>query len=200
MKTYRISLGRIQFILLLPLLFTLLQCSKEEAMPSADFISDKPQYVEGETAFFTQKSANAETFRWILPDGTTQKGESASYLLPVLGVDGVFQIKLEAFSKSGAKSDFSVKNFSLTAATGNAMIWSYSAGYPVGFPFTRTVSVDNAEVFKGDMLNIPEPSCGDQHGCAYFPVKVGTHIIVIEPTQQTFTVQMTKNDCVKIKI
>lgn len=195
------------FLAYLTLVLTLcmfLQCSKSEKnekMPSSDFTANKSEYIEGETAVFTQKSSNAETFRWTLPDGTTQKGETVSYLLPVIGADATVQVKLESFSKSGTKSDIAVKNFPVKAATGNIMFWAYNTAYPINFPYTIAIKVDYIEVFNGKILNIsPEPSCGPNPACALIPVKVGTHYIEVSPSQQTFTVQVAKDQCVKIKL
>lgn len=61
----------------------------------------------------TNKSTNAKTYKWTLPDGQTTTSEHVDYPIVLTQPDGSLTFKLEAVSKNEKKSDEALKSFSL---------------------------------------------------------------------------------------
>src|SRR5436190_23199706 len=113
------------FLSVVTLLFST-SCHKKETEenPVADFSFDKAEYVEGETITVTSKSSNASSEKWILPDGQTVNGSSASFAIQTLSVDRILQFRLEVVSKSGEKADFMIKNVQVKTAKGKISFYT----------------------------------------------------------------------------
>jgi PKD repeat protein len=170
-------------ILILSIALIFLTCKKSEtstvtvtdneAVPSASFTTDKAEYDGGQVIKLTNTSTNAESIRWTLPDGTTSKDASVSYAIdPSLG-DVKLNIKLEAISKSGTKSDYVVK--SVKVNPGKGLLTLYSS-------FRQVDSVNI--VINGDTIGLAnfdytkgKPAACSQLGYTTFTLNRGTHVL-----------------------
>ncbi|MBX3164908.1 MAG: hypothetical protein KF900_10555 [Bacteroidetes bacterium] len=94
-----------------------------DAIPTADFTVGKSDYKGGETLVLTSSSSNVASLRWTLPDGTTAKSNSVSWLTDTAGHEQSFQFKLEAISENGTKSDYIVKNVKVNPTLGNMVLF-----------------------------------------------------------------------------
>lgn len=117
-------------ILILLIAVLLVTCKKKsdtaetESVPVANFVTDKIEYDAGEVMKLTSTSSNADNVRWTLPDGTTSRDASVSYALdPLLG-NIKLNVKLEAISKSGTKSDYIVKAIKVNPGKGKITLYS----------------------------------------------------------------------------
>ena len=66
---------------------------------SASFLSDKTEYDAGDIVKLTNKSTNAKTYKWTLPDGQIATSEHVDFPIALSQQDGSLTFKLEAFSK-----------------------------------------------------------------------------------------------------
>jgi uncharacterized protein (TIGR02145 family) len=82
---------------------------------SADFLSDKSEYVAGDIVKLTNKSTNAKTYKWTLPDGQVTTSEHVDYPILLTQKDGSLTFKLEAISKNEKESDEVLKSFTVKA-------------------------------------------------------------------------------------
>ncbi len=101
------------FISFLVVLFT--GCQKE---PSVSFTVDKTDAYTGETITFTNTSLDAVTYHWEFGDGETSDVMSPTH---VYQDEGVYIVKLTAYSKNGKKSAMATKEIKITQA--NAIIY-----------------------------------------------------------------------------
>jgi PKD repeat protein len=183
-------------LLLLTLMFTT-TCKKveEEKLPSADFTASKAAYVAGETIALTNTSSNGDNYRWTLPNGTTSKSQDLSYPTSENAGNGVLTFKLEAFSKSGNKSDFVVKEIFINAAKGKVVL------YDPGEWDSYKLEIKIDGVSFGDVL-IPSssiiPNCG-QSGYPTFDLTLGTHVLVIGGLWAK-NFEIKKDACTKIDL
>lgn len=97
-------------ILLLSGCFFLISCNKP---PVADFSMDRAEYSAGEVVKLTNKSTDAETYKWTLPDGQTSTSKNVNYTINALTMTGGYSVKLEVKSKNGKKTDTATKNYTL---------------------------------------------------------------------------------------
>ncbi|MDF2448302.1 MAG: hypothetical protein K0R26_806 [Bacteroidota bacterium] len=81
--------------------------------PTADFDTDLSEYYAGETIHTTNKSLDAESYKWTLPDGQTSASKDVDYYLPDNFAAGVYTIELEAISKNGKKRSTAKKSFTV---------------------------------------------------------------------------------------
>jgi hypothetical protein len=181
-------------------------CKKDEEdkQPSADFITDKTEYTEGETVSLINSSSNAKTYRWTMPDGQTGKSEDATYSIPVLKIDRPLQFKLEAFSENGTKSDFVVKNINVKTAKGKLLIYN---NYFFGTLNATITVMDTGESLVTTIPFTPLdssgvtklPDCG-QAGHPTLSLVAGLHVLNIQTNgpSSTTTVQIEPNQCKKI--
>lgn len=90
------------YILIFLLVQITISCNKK---PSANFTTDKVEYIAGETVQFDNKSERGNDFVWTMPDGQTITTREAQY---TIGSDMGFStinFNLEAFSKHHKKND-----------------------------------------------------------------------------------------------
>jgi uncharacterized protein (TIGR02145 family) len=78
---------------------------------TADFVSDKSEYDAGDIVKLTNKSTNAKTYKWTLPDGQTTTSEHVDYPILLTQPDGSLTFKLEAISKNEKRTDDVTKSF-----------------------------------------------------------------------------------------
>jgi PKD repeat protein len=161
--------------------FVFLTCKKNqtvtvtdnEAVPVASFTTDKAEYEGGQVIKLTNTSANAESIRWTLPDGTTSKDPSVSYALdPGLG-DVKLNIKLEAISKSGIKSDYVIKSIKVYPGKGLLTLYSttrFADGVNIIID-GDTVGVATLDYTKG------KPDACSQLGYSTYTLNRGTHVL-----------------------
>jgi uncharacterized protein (TIGR02145 family) len=78
---------------------------------SASFLSDKTEYDAGDIVKLTNKSTNAKTYKWTLPDGQIATSEHVDFPIALSQQDGSLTFKLEAFSKNERKTEEAIKSF-----------------------------------------------------------------------------------------
>jgi uncharacterized protein (TIGR02145 family) len=78
---------------------------------TADFISDKSEYVAGDIVKLTNKSTNANTYKWTLPDGKVTTATHVDYPIFLSQKDSLLTFKLEAVSKNQKETDEVLKSF-----------------------------------------------------------------------------------------
>ena len=88
-------------ILLLTTLF-LASCQRQ---PTANFTTDKTEYLAGDTVHLKNMSVYGKHFIWTMPDGSTQTTTDATYIIPDTTLYSNFTFKLEALSIREKKSD-----------------------------------------------------------------------------------------------
>ncbi len=86
---------------------TIVSCQQE---PTARFVTDKSEYIAGETVHLTNTSSDGSSFQWTMPDGQTLNTNNADYLINVNDSFETLTFKLEAFSKNGKKTSSESKD------------------------------------------------------------------------------------------
>jgi hypothetical protein len=207
MKTIQFS-KLASILILTSILFLANGCKKKateeaaaEKLPSADFTFDKAQYNAGETINLTNTSSDATSFRWTLPNGTTSKSKDLSYPTSIYMGDALLQFKLEAFSKSGFKSDYTVQQIYIVATKGKLVLyrfsnWQYN-------PANYTLMIDGNNY---GLVNIPYstivPTC-NQEGYTTVELNVGNHVVTV--TEGSFntwnkTIEIKPSECNTVAI
>jgi hypothetical protein len=169
----------------------------EEAKPSADFSTDKTEYVGGDTIRFTNISTNADTYRWTLPDGQTSKMVNITYIIPDLPVEQSLPFKLEAFSKSGNKSDYSAKIIKAIPAEGELVLY-----FSNNFLLSPSIKIDgkNVSSVPGFVPTANAPACGQQNFPTY-KLRPGNHVVTVsEASTYTKNVIVIAGSCVALKM
>lgn len=163
-----------------------------QPQPSADFSTDKSQYVAGETVHLTNESVDATKYKWTFPDGQTATSENMDYTINENQQDANLTFKLEAISNNGKKTDDATKTVSVTAATGQLMVWTANSN--VNF---ITVNINN--VNSGTITSYytgSAPDCGS-NGCVTSTLTVGTYTIDASDGNYTWsgTMSVSANRC-----
>ncbi len=182
------------------LIFLFTSC-KNEKVPVADFNVSKAEYVSGETIELTNASANAETIKWTLPDGTTSKANTVSFTTTQAGIAQSFNFKLEAVSKSGTKSDYVVKKIQTKPTTGKLVI--YTGPIIDGLRGYITIINDNKGLVTLKSSSTP-PKCGEETFINY-DVPIGTVVVKFTdaglfPSTLVYTVTILPNECSQLRI
>lgn len=164
----------------------------DEKVPVASFSSDKSTYTAGETINLTSTCADAATIRWTLPDGTTSNAASVSYQTDAKLDDTKLNFRLDAISKSGLKSDYTVKGISVNAIKGSIVLY-YSSSFSGG-QFVTSVSIDGMLYGTVSVPNTPDPPTCGQTGFPTIDLKVGFHSLIINNTK-FLTVEVKNNQC-----
>lgn len=144
-----------------------------ESVPVANFSTDKVEYDAGDVMKLTSTSSNADNLRWTLPDGTTSRDASVSYSLdPAIG-NVKLNIKLEAISKSGTKSDYVVKAVKINPGKGTLTL--YSSFYQTN---NVSISIDGVSLASANFDSSKGiPSSCNQSGYSSYVVETGAHIL-----------------------
>lgn len=180
------------------LLFLFSTCKKdavtqvaEEKVPVADFNFSKSEYSSGETIELTNNSVDAETFRWTLPDGTTSKSKSISFVPPSSNLSQTFTFRLDAISKSGTKSDYVVKRITVKPPTGQLLIvvGDFYDGTQVYLTIgSESKGLVTLKSYPGSLSSV---NCGDERFLNY-EVPVGLTVVVFTTLQgNTITKSIT---------
>jgi hypothetical protein len=171
----------------------LTSCQKQ---PSADFKTDKTEYVGGDVVKLTNTSIDATKYKWTLPDGQTSASENVDYTLAADQQDATLTFKLEAISNNGKKKDDASKTVSVKAATGQALIWTSNSGVN-----QISVSIDNIAAGTITASYTGAPDCGAL-GCVTANLKVGIHSVSATDGNYTWntTVTVTKNGCSSLNL
>jgi hypothetical protein len=91
----------------------LLTCSPKK--PIADFVCDEFEYICGDVIHLTNKSKDAESVKWTLPDGHTTTEANVDYTIScVPNPVELLTFKLEAFNNSGENADMIEKTVTIT--------------------------------------------------------------------------------------
>lgn len=143
--------------------------ASKEPEPTANFITDKTEYIAGETINLTNLSTNAYTYIWTLPDSRTVTSEDINYTIPVNTGNAKLNFKLEAFSKTGSKSNSTVQQISVKAATGQLVLYDGYTTMPI------SISIDGQNPVNV-VLPLSIPTCG-QSGYTTFTLSVGSHYL-----------------------
>ena len=174
--------------LLLVAILLLVSCKKEEkaptvtntytdeayneALPVAGFTSNKSTYTAGDLMVFTSNSTNAHSLRWTLPDGTTSRDSSVSYTSDPYAGGTSLNVKLEAISKSGLKSDYVVKGYKLANAQGKVTLFST----PFFNATNVNIFIDGISKGTGDFLGAAPSGC-EEPGYLVYPLEIGPHVV-----------------------
>ncbi|MDI1355028.1 MAG: hypothetical protein PSX36_08920 [bacterium] len=166
-----------------------------EVQPSAEFTTDKAEYKAGETIHLINTSSDSERFRWTFPDGQTGKSSNADFFVSESQVDQTLTFKLEAFSKNGTRSDYSVKTVKAKATEGQLVLYTFF-GSLLGA--NADILVDGkAFVQVTFSTNTSVPSCG-QAGYPTLNIPIGAHSITVNKGGLTYgpkVVQITSGGC-----
>ena len=176
MKTFNLlKISSSSLLLVTALLTTTCKKEEEEKQPSADFTFSKAIYVAGETIELINTSINSDTYRWTFPNGTTSKTKDLSHITSETQGNSTLTFKLEAFSKSGNKFDFAVKEVPISPAKGSIVLYDLGALSDL----TTEIKIDAESLGS---IKIPGtttiPNCG-QSGFPTFDVIVGTHVLTV---------------------
>jgi hypothetical protein len=190
MKNMKLVLFTIIEILAL----SMVSCQKQ---PVADFSTDKSEYNAGDTVFFTNKSLNAKSVIWTMPDGQTSTNPNLKFYTIYSGLnDGTLNFKLEAYSKNNKKTNEAIKTVKVFALKGTLTVWtSYSS------VDTIKVTVDSVSGIVTKYYS-SSPDCGAA-GCFNLTLTVGTHTIKAIMggiTWPTSTITVSKNNCTKFEL
>lgn len=172
----------------------LTSCQKQ---PIADFTTDKTEYTAGETIKLSNKSIDADKYKWTMPDGQTATSQNVDYQTSVNTPEGTLTFKLEAISKNGKKTDVATKTVSLKAATGRAMIWTSN-------PNVNPIAVSINNIGYGTITMYytgGTPDCG-ANGCVTATLKVGTYNVSATDGFYTWTGTITvyANQCSTLQL
>lgn len=147
--------------------FAIVSCQRQ---PKASFSTDKSEYVAGDTIYLSNTTEASQRFRWIFPDGQTDKSTDASYYVDAFIGDTTLTFKLIAISNNGKKADSTSKTVDIIASTGGVTFWRSMYG-----------NVSSTTVTLNGMSSIitssftSEPDCGC-NGCTVFDnLKVGKY-------------------------
>lgn len=143
-----------------------------EALPVAGFTSNKTSYIAGDLMVFTSNSTNAHSLRWTLPDGTTSRDSSVSYTSHPYTGGTSLNIKLEAISKSGLKSDYIVKGYKLGNAQGKVTLYSV----PFSTAPSVTIFIDGISQPNGTFLGATPSGCNEP-GYLTYTLDIGPHVV-----------------------
>ena len=180
---------------IIALTMVIVSCNKQ---PVSEFETDKTTYTAGETVKLTNKSVDARSYKWTMPDGQTSSSPSVDYTLSQNAPDGTLTFKLEAISKKGNKKSESSKSVTVKAATGSAMFWNCvtcNGNLPIYVTIDGTTkSITNAYSST--------PSCGTAD-CANFTLKVGNYSYTATDniiSNWSGTITVTKGVCTKVQL
>lgn len=164
--------------------------------PKADFTTDKTDYHAGDVVVCTNKSTDANTYKWTFPDGQTSTSVDANYTINSSTSSGSYSIKLEAFSKNGNKSSVTTKTINVKGPTGQLTV--FTTGF-AGLP----ASVKIGNVYYGNITISYSsiPSCG-ANGCITANLLPGTYNVTVSTGTITITeiASVGVNQCTVLRV
>jgi len=170
---------------------TFTSCQKQ---PEATFATDKSEYVAGETVKLSNTSADANSYKWTMPDGQIAKSIDVTYKIDEKQKDGTLTFKLEAFSKNAKKDDETTKTVKIKVAKGNAVFWQRT-----GSGFDVTVVELNGITSNITVDSPSTPECGSAGNAVFNGLEVGTYNWTA--TDGTYnwngTINITRDGCTK---
>lgn len=170
-------------------------CQKQ---PSAEFTTDKTNYVGGDVIQLTNLSADASKYKWTLADGQTSTSANVDYKTGEDWLDQNLTFKLVAISKNGKKTSEASKTVSIKTATGQLTVWT-SKTNTVG---DISVKVDGTSVGKiTQYYTGGAPVCAGA-GCVFPILKVGSHTVEATDGINSWnsTVTVNKNVCFLLQL
>ncbi len=187
MNSKRLRVNLLTFHIFLPAILLISSCNK---LPVADFTTNQGEYSAGDKVQLTNKSENAKSYIWTLPDGTTRKEENVTFTTNSSMI-GNRLIKLEAFSKNGTKSNYAVKAITIKTATGKLVLYDGQS-----YPGSVTIYVDGQYHTQTTFPTGPTvPTC-DQAGYPTVSLTEGSHVVQVSgPSTWTKTVIINANKC-----
>ena len=123
-----------------------------------------------------------------MPDGQTSTSTDVNYTINESTQDGTMSFKLNAYSRSGKKTDDISKSVIVKAAKGQLMVWTSNAN--AAGPIA--VYIDNVAMGSITMYFTGAPSCGS-NGCVTSTLKVGSHAISATDGTGNWTGTITVN-------
>lgn len=151
----------------------------DEAVPVANFTSNKTEYEAGETVELTNTSTDANNVRWTLPDGTTSRQNTVSFTTYTnIFTTTNYNVSLEAISKSGLKSDLIVKAVKVNPGKGTLSL--YSTFY---LAINVDITIDGVPVNKANFNNYAIPVNCNNSAFSNYLVAIGTHTITYDGFQ-----------------
>lgn len=178
-------------------------CKKSDA----DFKTDKDVYSVGDTIDLTCTSKNVKSAYWELPDGSTVKGKTASYIIPKRS-EKTISFTLYVASRMGKVSEFTkevtiTNGISPAAANGKVTFWaSWTAGYQLN---VYAESINTGMFYDGLITNTfaNDPGCSTV-GALNFLMEPGTyHVWADSPFATNVwsqTITVTPGGCISLKV
>jgi PKD repeat protein len=147
----------------------------EELRPTAAFTFNKEIYASGEVIIATNTSTNAASVKWTLPDGTTSSENTLSYSTSATADNLALTFKLEAYSASGNKTDYIIKNVQVVLPSGRITVYAKDLGpsIPMGRLFRLDSGPDIQKTFTIKYAQTPD--CNDDDTYTFEDVKQGEH-------------------------
>jgi len=145
----------------------------DEAVPVANFTTNKAEYEAGETIEFTNTSADANNVRWTLPDGTTSRQNTVSFTTYTnIYTTTNYNVTLEASSKSGLKHDYIIKAVKVNPRKGTLTL--YSTFYLAN---DVDITVDGVSVNRANFINYAVPQDCNNNSFSNYSIAIGAHTI-----------------------
>ena len=185
-------------LLSLCMIFILTGCQKQ---PKASFVTDKTEYVAGETVYLTNTSIDADHYEWTFPGGITATDFQRDYVINpysiIPGDIGPLTFKLKAYSKNGSKSDEVSQTVYVRPAKGSVVFWQQTgSGYGITNVTINGVTSSITSEYGST------PSCGAS-GCAVFDgLKIGTYNYTATDGTTTWsgTITITPDGCASMEL
>jgi PKD repeat protein len=140
-------------------LFTV-ACNKQ---PTAAFTTDKTVYEAGETVKLVNKSTNAESYIWTLPNGQVTTPD-ASFTLDEYQ-SGNFTFRLSAFSKKDKKVSQAEQQITVNPSSKGAVVFWLSTSSPNSTPMSILLNGVGSQQINEKISGTPD--CNNT-SCAVF--------------------------------
>lgn len=172
-------------------------CAACTKTPVAEFSASSTDAIPGQTVVFTNKSKDADSYIWTLPDGSTVTSENASFTFNERMDIGNTLIRLTAYSKNKKKSDDAVKNVTFRKPLGSGVFWVSNNAYVGTEVFLNLNSIGSVNA-----AYTVEPFCGMSGVANTYLIPVGSYAYNAVSSSKTWngTLIISENECTKIKL
>jgi hypothetical protein len=176
-------------IVLLFVTIALYSCQK---LPTAEIKADRQEYNAGETVYLTNLSKDADSYKWIMPDGTKITSKSAEYILPGNLSDTSLKFTLQAISKKGKYVDETGIYVTVKETKGSAVF--YTNSYQK-IPFY--VYIDGEYYGQGDSYYYSTPTCSAIGCVTVTDLSTGVHSVEVSCSglSKTSTIDIGTGTC-----
>ncbi|MBL7930544.1 MAG: hypothetical protein JNL60_01495 [Bacteroidia bacterium] len=173
----------------------------------ANFTTDKDSYKIGETVRLTSTSKGVKAAYWILPNGSSVKGETATYLIPK-GSPNTLSFSYYVRSRMGKVSEFTkdvkvVNGAPPVVETGKVVLWStWTAGYTL---YISAGSTSGDQFYDGVIVNTHalDPGCSASNALT-LNMEPGTYYVWADSPYKanvwSQNITVTKGSCVSLRV